>query len=113
MSILNDVKEFVNVPSSDTVFDGQLKIIINSIFNQLGHLCTDLNDEFQISGASTDWSEYSTNPKLIDMVKVVVMMKTKLAFDPPANSVLIQNYKDIIAENEFRLHSLADIETRT
>lgn len=70
------------------------------ILYQLG-VGNDTSRPFRITGATQKWSDFITDGTM-EIVKDCVYFRVKLAFDPPANSFLVENMKKQIDEYEFR-----------
>lgn len=85
-SILLSVKKWCGLPDDYTPFDEDVISCINSelnILNQVGIGVTG----FQISDATSKWIDFiGTDEPKFGMAKQFVKIKTRLIFDPPANS---------------------------
>ena len=106
-SILLSVKEYCLVPEETTVFDGQLCKDINSAFFTLAELgCS--KTPFMVEDASSEWTDFTSDPFLLAVVPDYVQQVAKLKFDPPANSFLVNQMKDDIKELESRISYAVD-----
>jgi len=104
-SILNTIKQMLGITTTQTEFDTDIIIHINTVINilhQLGIFHSE-NDGYSITGTSEKWSDYLTDINKLQMVKTYVYLKVKLIFDPPLNATVISSMKEQIAELEFRL----------
>lgn len=109
-SILDSVKLGVNGAASDyTAFDDQFIMHINSVFCILNDFGVGPEDGFEINSASTKWSDYLEDRKLLNLVKNYMIDKVRLAFDPPSNSVIKQAIVDDANEMEWRIIHAVDI----
>lgn len=104
-SILNDVKVGIGGIEADcTDFDNELILPINGVLNELVQMGIGLRD-FTISDDTATWSDFLGNdlPHLMD-VKMYVTLQTKLLFDPPSSSYVMQNIKEKCDEIRWRLN---------
>ena len=107
-SILKCIKDMLNVPLDDHVFDAELIVYINSAFAHLCQIGVGPIDGFEIEDDSTEWSEYTGDDKMFNMVKTFVFLSVKLIFDPPASSSVQKILEDKLREQEFRLNFYVD-----
>lgn len=107
-SILMSIKKLLNVEEDDTSFDTDIGVLINSEFMTLQQLGIGPEEGFSIDGASTRWTDFSTDKTLIDTVKAFVFMKVRMIFDPPASSIVAESYNSRIRELEWRLNIQAE-----
>ena len=54
--------------------------------------------------------QYLMDIEDLEDVKTYIYLKVKIIFDPPTNSAVLQNYKELIKEYEWRLNSKEDYE---
>lgn len=102
-SILTTIKKLLNVSESDTNFDVDITVHINSALSVLTQLGVGPTSGFSISDASEEWTDFvPENPKL-EMIKSYVFLKTRIVFDPPTNSTIMEANKAAIAELEWRI----------
>lgn len=115
-TILTDVKQMLGLTEDYTPFDQELVMHINSvlmILNQLGVGTS--NFKITLSQTPGDnpktvstetWSQFLGASYLGNMeaVKSYVFTKVKLLFDPPASGTLMESYKKLADEFEFRLN---------
>lgn len=103
LSILNTVKNALDIFPDDDSFDGALVMNINSAFMVLHQLGVGPEEPFEIEDATAKWSDFvGTNPKL-NGVRTYISQWVKLNFDPPKNSFGIENLRKIVSEMEWRL----------
>lgn len=104
--ILDDIKRMLGIEETTTEFDIDVCSHVNSAFFTLFGLGVGPNTPFYID-ADTEWSEFETSvPKQV--VLDYLYLKTRLVFDPPSSSQVIEAYKDRISELEFRMNILVD-----
>lgn len=109
-SILNTIKKMLGIDSSDTSFDVDIKVHINSVFNVLHQLGVGPDTCFRITGDTETWDDFISNRTDIESVKDYIYLRVKLVFDPPSSSTVLESYKNTISELEYRLFVTYDNE---
>ena len=104
-SILTSIKGLVGVTPSDTNFDNEIVIHINSALMVLQQLGVGPSNGFYISSDEDLWNDLLVDRKDLEAVKTYIYLKVKLVFDPPQNSFLVDSIKNMITELEFRLNA--------
>lgn len=107
-SVLLSVKKMIGVPKDYNVFDMDIIIHINTVFDALNQMGVGPEEGFSISDDSTEWSEFMTYGKNSEMVKSYMYLKVRMLFDPPSNSNLSNVIGEQIKEYEWRLLIFAD-----
>ena len=105
-SILASVRKLVG---SDSYFDTDLVIHINSVFSKLQQMGVGPEGGFSIEDESATWADYTDNEPILNMVKSYMVLQIKLLFDiTTASSSLIDVMKEQSAELEWRLNAACD-----
>ena len=104
-SILNDIKQMLGlIDPTYTVFDTDIMVAINAaigILNQIGIGV----EGFFLTGAQQKWSDLLGSKKYgFQNIKQYVYLKTKVTFDPPTSSFVMDSYQQLIKELEWRLN---------
>ena len=107
-SILDSIKDIVGVGTEDDVFDGELIVVINTAFFTLYQLGVGGDKPFTITSNSECWNDFIDNIDELSMVKSYIGLKTRILFDPPTSSPLMDAIKNQIAEYEWRLNVECD-----
>lgn len=108
-SILNSVKSLLGIKDPDmTAFDVDLILHINSALSVLTQLGVGPTSGFSISGPDETYEDFLGDTSMYQMVKIYLVQKVKLAWDPPQTSSLLQTLKEEIKEKEWRLNALVD-----
>lgn len=102
-SILTSVKKILGIPETDTSFDPDILIHINSVFSILDQVGIGPDGGFAIEDASPTWDDFVTD-KRMNSVKTYVYLRVRLLFDPPNTSFVIESMNKQIAELEWRLN---------
>jgi hypothetical protein len=112
-SILTSVKKYLGFEEEYTVFDEDIIMHINNVFNTLTQIGCGPEEGFVIADASTTWDDYNPgnptkNLTVINMVKEYMFLKVKMIFDPPSSSAVSQAYENKAAECEWRIRIECD-----
>jgi hypothetical protein len=105
VTILADVKSAVGV--QDASFDFELLGYINQAISSLDQLGVDSFDAYGEIDEASEWPDESVDglsPRAIALYKGVVIGKTSLSFDPPANAAILSAKRDSLRELEARLN---------
>lgn len=107
-SILNTIKNMLGIDETFNGFDSEITIDINSAFMNLHQLGVGPNTAFQISSEMDKWSDFTEDETQIGGIKTYIYLKTRLLFDPPTNSFLVNSIDKQIQELEWRLNVNAE-----
>lgn len=110
-SILNDVKQMLGVEADYDAFDTDIIININSVFMVLNQLGVGPKECFSIKDELATWESFTQGKIDIEATKTYVYLRTRLLFDPPANSFTISALDNQAKELGWRL--LAQTEARS
>lgn len=102
-SILYSVKRFLGVSLDATPFDEEIIIGINSALMVLNQLGIGPKEGLVVTGITETWSDLLDDFKDLEAVKSYVALKTRLVFDPPANSFVVNALEKQVSEYEWRL----------
>lgn len=106
-SILTTTKEMLGIQPEATYFDSQLIVCINSAFSVLNQLGVGPKDGFYIEDDTKTWDDYTTDVNM-RMLQMYIAVKTRLLWDPPTSSTLLEALKQEVAEYEFRMNVHCD-----
>lgn len=108
-SILNTIKSMLLGSGMDvTDFDTDLIVLINSTLSNMIQLGVS-DKQFRITGPSETWDQLITNENILASVKEYIYIRAKLLFDPPTSSIVMEAYKEILKEDEWRITNELDI----
>lgn len=105
-SILDSVKKSLGIMPEYTHFDQDIILCINTalmILNQLG-----VGNGLIIEDSSATWNDFLSDNTRFEMVKTYVYLRTRMTFDPPSSSVMMDALKEQIKEYEWRLNVNAE-----
>ena len=108
-SILNSIKKKLGIEPDDKNFDTELIMHINSAFG----ICFQLGvgpkkSPYRITDDSNTWDEFMQGNQ-IETIKDYIFAKVKIIFDPPTSSFVLESYKELAREFEWRCN--VDAET--
>ena len=107
-SILLSIKKLLGILPEDENFDTDIIIHINTVFTTLLQLGVGPKNGYRIIDANNEWSEFVQDEENLDSVKTYIYLKVRLVFDPPANSFVVESFKQTIQELEWRLNVASD-----
>ena len=102
-SILDTIKQMLGIPSTDTAFDTDIIVHINSIFMALNQLGVGPATVYNITDNTAVWTDFTTDVVMYSAVRSLIYLKVKMAFDPPGTSFTQEAFKNQIQEWEWRL----------
>lgn len=103
-SILTSTKKVLLIGPDDDSFDLDVMIHINSAFSTLNDMGVGPDDGFFITDAALTWDDFlMDDPVQQNQVKTFVILSTRLAFDPPSSSYLLDSAQRLIAELTSRI----------
>ncbi len=85
-SILNSVKQALNLNADYTPFDQDVIMYINSAFSTLNQLGVGPAEGFMIDDATANWTDFLEDDPRYNSVKLFVTLSSRMAFDPPTTS---------------------------
>lgn len=107
-SILLTIKAMLGLERDYTPFDAELIWHINSAImaaHQLGIGC----NNFEITSQDETWSDWlGEGPEKYSGIQHYIYMRTKLSWDPPANSFVVNSLEKQIDEMTWRLNVQAE-----
>ena len=111
-SILNSIKKLIGVDVADPDFDTDLIMAINTVLMTVMQDWHGMDHAFHIEDETSTWADFlgEDNDADYEAVKTLVYLKTKLIFDPPTNSTLVEVLKSLIQDLEWRLYIWKDNE---
>lgn len=108
-SILTSTKKVLGLDEGYTAFDLDVTTHINAAFSVLNQLGVGPEDGFFIEDATEEWEDFEVPANQLHMVKSYIYLKTRLLFDPPGTSFLIDAMKSQIEQFEWRLNMLREV----
>ena len=107
-SILTTIKKLLGITEEYKHFDDDIKVHINMVLMTLNQIGIGPDDPYVVTSEMETWDDFLKEAKHLEAVKTYVYLKVRLAFDPPANSSLIEAINRQISELEWRLNVVAE-----
>lgn len=107
-SILNSIKDYVDVVEDDDSFNKKLITDINTVLMTVMHEWHGVDHAFVIHDETAIWSDFLGDDVDYEGVKTLVGLKVKLLFDPPTNAAVLQSYKEEIYNLEVGMYIWKD-----
>lgn len=103
-SILTSVKKVLNLEESDTDFDQDILMHINSTFTTLADAGVGDATGFMIEDDTAEWDDFLAADSRLNSVKTYIYLRVRLLFDPPQTSYLVDALKEQATEILWRLN---------
>ncbi len=106
-SILTSIKKQLGITEDYEAFDLDVITAINSVFMTLNQIGVGTPKPFSIKDKTAVWSDF-IGTEDYEAVKSYVYLKTRLLFDPPQSSSVIDAMERMASEYEWRLNIAAE-----
>lgn len=103
-SILTSVKQALNLQADYTPFDQDVIIYINAAFSTLNQLGLGPAEGFVVTDTSQVWDDFISDDPRYNAVKLYVILRSRMSFDPPTTSYHTTAMANQILELEWRLN---------
>lgn len=103
-SILLSVKKVLGIAIEDEAFNPDLVMAINTILMAVRQFGVGEQAAFNIVDENSKWGDFADKIDDLAALKTYVTLRTRLIFDPPSSSALIDVIKETIKECEWRLY---------
>lgn len=103
-SILNSTKKILGIADDYTAFDLDIITHINTVFSTLTQLGIGPIEGFFIEDDGAVWDDFISDDPRFNSIKSYVFLKTRMLFDPPTTSYLIDSMERQVQELEWRLN---------
>lgn len=107
-SILTSIKKLLGIEETDTHFDQDIIMHINTVLLFINQIGIGPTTGFVISDATKTWNDLLVDKLDLEAVKTYVYLKVRLIFDPPTSSYVIEALERSITEIEWRLTQQAE-----
>ena len=109
-SILKTVKSDLGIIDYETAFYSDILMNINAVFSVLYQIGVgDKAVSISLDNADITWLEaFSDNQDLIDMIRTYTYMRSRIIFDPPSSSFVLDALTKQIQEYEWRIKEQAE-----
>lgn len=103
-SILKTVKSSLGLAVTDTSFDGELILYINTVLATLNQIGVGPEAGFQIVDAVATWDNLLGSDLRLNNVQTYICAKVRLLFDPPQSAFGIEAMERVTKELEIRIY---------
>lgn len=108
-SILTSIKKLLGIVESDTSFDAELIMLINSALMVIMQEWYGVDHAFRIEGKSETWEDFLGETETdYEGLKQYIFLRVKMVFDPPTNSSVIEAMKKEMEDLEWRMYIWKD-----
>ena len=107
-SILDSTKKNLGIAPTDTTFDVDIIMHINSVFSTLEQLGVGPAGGFAIVDDTAVWSDFLGTDHRLNQVKTYMYLRVRLIFDPPQSSYAVTAMQEQIKEHEWRLNVIME-----
>ena len=104
-SILDSIKKVLGIDYTDTTFDLDVTLFINSAFGSLQQMGVGPSSGFYISDNTTVWTDYVWRSDNLGMIKNYTQIWVKVAFDPPDSRFALPALQKMMEELAWRIVS--------
>lgn len=107
-SILVTIRKLVCGDPYANHFDTDLLVHINACFSVLNQLGVGPEKGFIVTDETQNWSDYTADSTVLNLVKTYITLKVRLIFDPPLTSSVLEAMNKEISQLEWRLNVAVD-----
>jgi hypothetical protein len=107
-SIFVTTKKVLGIPESDTSFDTDIFMHLNTVLADLAQLGVGPVEGLWVDDYSATWDQFTNNDVLLAPVKTYVYLRVRLLFDPPTTSFAIAAMERQVQQMEWRLNVYAE-----
>lgn len=101
--MLKDIKRAVGLSEEDDGFDIEMLMYINSIIGVLSQLGLKEADTHPIIDKDLTWEQFFNGRTDLEMIKMYIILRTRMLFDPPTSNAAIESIKSLISDYEWRI----------
>ena len=104
-SILESIKIILGVDPQYEAFDSEIIMAINSALMALTQLGLGPADGFKVPNKATTWADILGTRQDLESVRSYIGIKSRILFDPPTNSYIMQALNNTATELEWRIRT--------
>lgn len=101
--ILDTIKSYLGIEITETAFDIAVIMCINSAFMDLEQMNVGVSGGFSIKDNSATWTDFLEAVTNQESAKMYICLKSKILFDPPASSSVLEAIERQMQEAAYRL----------
>jgi len=103
-SILDSIKKLLGIEVTYDHFDDEIIMNINSALMKLNQLGVGVED-FKVKDSDDKWSDFLDSRTDLESAKIYVYYQTRMGFDPPNTSFILDAMARRSEELEWRLNT--------
>lgn len=107
-SILTTIKKLLGIEETDTSFDVDIIIFINSAIARLTELGVGPADGYQITDSTEKWSDYLGLTTKVGDIQTYIYYSVRLSFDPPTSSFVLDSMQKQLDKLEWNINVNAE-----
>ena len=108
-SILTSIKKLLGIVESDTSFDSELIMLINSALMVIMQEWYGMDHAFRIEDKTATWDDLLGEEEVdYEGIKQYIFLRVKMIFDPPNNSSVIEAMRKEMEDLEWRMYVWKD-----
>lgn len=108
-SILTSIKKLLGIVESDTSFDSELIMLINSALMVIMQEWYGMDHAFRIEDKTATWDDLLGEEEFdYEGIKQYIFLRVKMIFDPPNNSSVIEAMRKEMEDLEWRMYVWKD-----
>lgn len=107
-SILTSTKKILGIGADYTAFDLDILTHINAAMAVLDQLGVGPEGGLFVEDAALEWSALGVPQNQLNIIRTYVFLKTRLLFDPPTTSFLLEAMNNQITEYEWRISAMRE-----
>jgi len=112
-SILNTIKQMLGILPTDTSFDEDIKVHINSALMVLNQIGVGTEAVFAVEDENDVWTDFLIDPDAYSSTKSFIYLSVKILFDPPSSSYVLDSLSKQRDELVWRLNTQLPIPPET
>lgn len=103
-SILTTTKNALGIEESNTSFDDELVMHINSVLSEFTQLGLGPDVGYAITDASQTWADFISDELRYNQAKSLLFLKVRMLFDPPSIGYVLTALEKVIEKAEWRVN---------
>lgn len=110
-SILISIKKMLGLDEDYTAFDAEITAHINAALMELAQLGV-VKEDYEIQDSGNIWAECVVSCSGLEAIRTCIYLKTRILFDPPTSSALMDTLNRTIDRLEWRLNLAGERKTK-
>lgn len=107
-SILDSIKGFLGIQEEDKCFDQDIILHINAMLSTLYQIGVGDEPKRIVDGTESWLDLFSLEEDYLGLIKDYIFIKTRILFDPPSSSFVLNALTEQADEMQWRIHMQAE-----